>query len=157
MKMETATVISYTSLTTSTLTLVCDPTFNGPIKLDGVSYTTSGGIVIIPSVAAGAHTITKGNTTNLFYIKTEYTLSLDQNPIQQKLVLFPNPVTNTLNIAASDTEVIQKVAVYNLIGQQVKNILGDIRSIDMNDLINGTYFVKVQTDHGVFNGKIIKK
>jgi pectate lyase len=157
LKMETATTISYTTLTTSTLTLVCDPTFNGSIKLDGVSYTATGGIVIIPTVAAGAHTITKGNTANLYYIKTEYTLGLGENPIQQKLVLYPNPVTNTLNIAASDSEVIQKVAVYNIIGRQVKNSIGEIRSIDMSDLRSGTYFVKVQTNHGIFNGKIIKK
>ncbi|MCF6130105.1 T9SS type A sorting domain-containing protein [Flavobacterium sp. AS60] len=156
LKMETATNISYTTLTTSTLTLVCDTTFNGPIKLDGVSYTTSGGIVVIPSVAAGAHTITKGNTTNLYYIKTEYTLGLGENPNQQKLVLYPNPVTNTLNITTSDSEIIQNVAVYNLLGQQVKNSIGDIRSIDMGGLGKGTYFVKVQTDHGIFNGKIIK-
>ncbi|WP_140484927.1 T9SS type A sorting domain-containing protein [Flavobacterium sp. GSA192] len=72
LKMESATVISYTTTATSTLTLVFDSSFSGKVKLNNVSYTAVAGVVVIPSVAAGTNTILKGDTANLFYIKTVY-------------------------------------------------------------------------------------
>lgn len=157
MKVESATNVSYTTPDISTLTLVFDPSFSGTIKLDGVSYTASSGLVIIPSVPAGAHAITKGSVANLFYIKTEYTnLGIGENK-DQKITLHPNPVTNILNITTSPNSIIEKVEVYNLIGQSVKNIQSNIRTIDMSDLNSGTYFVKIYTNQGIIDKKIIKK
>ncbi|WNM17754.1 pectate lyase family protein [Flavobacterium capsici] len=158
MKVESATNVSYTTPDVSTLTLVFDPTFSGTIKLDNVSYTASNGVVIIPSVPAGAHAITKGSVANLFYIKTEYTaLGVGEINNSPKLTLYPNPVTNELNITTSNSSSIEKVAVYNLLGQLVKNANGDIRTIDMSDLNTGTYFVKVYTNQGIIDRKIIKR
>jgi pectate lyase len=157
LKIESATIISYTTPSTSTLTLVFDPTFTGRIKLDGVSYTAVAGVVVIENVSAGSHAITKDNTTNLYYIKTVYTnLGIGDNTIQ-KVTLYPNPVTNILNINTDSSSIIEKVVVYNLLGQLVKNTQGDSRSIDMSDLNSGTYLVKVYTNQGVLNSKIIKK
>ncbi|WP_299518759.1 pectate lyase, partial [uncultured Flavobacterium sp.] len=87
LKIETPTIISYTTFAESELTLVLDPNFNGTIKLDNVNYTASNGLVVIPSVPAGSHTITKGSVANLYYIKTAYTnLSLD-TPISKKDII----------------------------------------------------------------------
>lgn len=157
LKIESATIITYTTPAESTLTLVFDPTFSGTIKLNNVNYTAVSGVVIIPNVPAGVNTITKGSVANLFYIKTEYALGLDQNLNQQKVVLYPNPVTNELNITFSNSGVIERVAVYNLLGQLVKSAVGDIRTIDMSDLRSGSYFVKVHTNQGIIDRKIIKK
>lgn len=158
LKIESATNISYTTPQESTLTLVFDPTFAGTIKLNGTNYTVpAGGIISIPSVPAGLNTITKGGTTNLFYIKTAYVLAVPQNNAKSTLVLYPNPVTNELNIAVSNSEIIENVSIYNLTGQMVKNSKGDIKTIDMSDLSSGNYFVKVQTNTGVVNKKIIKR
>lgn len=157
LKMESATNISYTTPAESSLTLVMDPTFAGTIKLDGVAYTATAGIVNIPTVPVGTHAITKGTTTNLFYIKTVYNnLSSIQNTLEQKLVLYPNPVTNELNISL-DSERIESVAIYTVIGQLVKTIKDNSNHIDMNDLSNGNYLIKIQTNEGVFYRKIIKK
>ncbi len=158
LKIESATIITYTTPAVSTLTLVFDPTFNGTIKLNNVSYTATAGLVVIPNAPAGLNTITKGSVANLFYIKTEYALGLPQNANDQKLVLYPNPVTNELNISSlSNSIVIEKISVYNLIGQLVKNVEGNARSIDMSDLNTGSYLIKITTDEGVIDRKIIKK
>lgn len=158
LKIESATQIAYTTPQESTLTLVFDPSFAGIIKLNNVSYTVpSGGIISIPSVPAGLNTITKGGTTNLFYIKTAYALGTQQPTAKQSLVLYPNPVTNELNIAVSNSEIVENVAIYNLTGQLVKSLKGDIKTVDMSDLSSGNYFVKVQTNQGVMNKKIIKR
>lgn len=158
LKIESATVITYTTPAVSTLTLVFDPTFNGTIKLDGTNYTASAGVATIPSVAVGTHTITKGSTTNLFYIKTEYAaLSLPPSVNDRKFVLYPNPATNELNIASSNATRIEKVTIYSFTGQLVKSIEGDIRNIDISNLSGGIYLIKVQTDQGIIDRKIIKK
>ncbi len=75
LKIESATIITYTTPAISTLTLVFDPTFSGTIKLNNVSYTATAGVVVIPNVPAGLNTITKGTTTNLYYIKTAYPIT----------------------------------------------------------------------------------
>lgn len=157
LKIESATNISYTTPAVSTLTLVFDPTFTGTIKLNGVNKNVVAGLITIPDVQAGANIITKGGTTNLYYIKTEYALSVPQNATDKKLTLYPNPVTNELNIGASDSKIIEKVSVFNLIGQLVKSVDSNKRTIDMSDLSNGTYLVKVQTNEGIIDRKIIKR
>ena len=157
LKMESATNISYTTPAESSLTLVMDPTFVGTIKLDGVAYTATAGVVNIPSVPIGTHAITKGTTANLFYIKTVYNnLGLTQNRVGQKLVLYPNPVTNELHVSI-DSGLIESVAIYTVVGQLVKTIKGNSKTIDMSDLSNGSYLMKIQTNEGVIDRKIIKK
>ena len=157
LKIESATNISYTTSAISTLTLVFDPSFNGRIKLNGQNYTATAGIVVIESVPAGSHVITKGDTANLFYIKTQYALGVVEKNIYRDFILYPNPVTNTLNIQNLDTKTIEKVSIYNLIGQLVKTTEGSQKAIDVSDLSNGTYLVKVQTNEGIIDRKIIKQ
>jgi pectate lyase len=154
LKMETATTISYSTNSLSTLTLVLEPTYNGPIKLDGVAYTASSGIVVIPSVPVGNHSITKGNSTNLYYIKTVFSPLGNQQNTFAKAILYPNPVTNYLNIISNST--IDKVLIYNLNGKLVKDIEGDIKSIDMNNLTKGNYLIQIISNGTIVTKKIIK-
>jgi len=157
LKIESATSIAYTTPAVSTLILVFDPTFSGTIKLNGVNYTASAGLVTIPSVPAGLNTITKGGTTNLYYIKTEYALGVNQPKNEdQKLILYPNPATSELNIAPLNSR-IEKVSIYSFTGQLVKSVEGNIAKIDISNLSSGIYLIKVQTDQGVLDRKIIKK
>ena len=153
LKMETATTVTYTTTQPSTLTLVfVEPA--GTAKIDGTNYTATAGIITIP-IAAGNHTIAKKDTANLFYIKTAYsTLGLEVIDGSPKLTLFPNPVTNQLNITSEN---IQKVEIYNISGTLLKTIEKDPESIDVSHFSTGNYIVKVTTDKGVFSKKIIKK
>lgn len=167
LKIETATRISYTTTAASTLTLVFNTGFTGKIKLtlgtditvtaNTTSYTAVNGIVTIPNIPAGTYTISKGDTTDLYYIKTSYaTLGLGNNVQSPKLNLYPNPVANNLYLSSSDQK-IENVAIYNLTGALVKTISNEVKSIDVSDLTSGNYLVKVTTDNGSFTQKIIKK
>lgn len=160
LKIESATVVSYTTMAESELTLVLDPNFNGTIKLDNINYTATAGLVTIPSVQPGNHTITKGSVANLYYIKTAYTnLSLD-NPISKKdIIVYPNPVTNDLNISIANYIAVEQISIYSLVGQLVRSIDSgsNIQTINMSDLTNGVYIVKIKTNQGVIDQKIIKK
>ena len=157
LKIESATNISYTTPTLSTLTLVLDPTFNGTIKLDNVSYTASSGLVIIPSIPAGNHAITKGSVANLYYIKTEYeTLSTSSFEIMD-LILFPNPVSHELRILNSKQYTIEKLSIYTISGKLIQDYKDDATSIDMSSFSTGIYLIKIVTSQGVINKKIIKE
>jgi pectate lyase len=157
LKMESATTITYTTTAPSTLTLVFDPTFVKTVKLNGVSYTAVNGLVIIPSIPAGTNTILKGDTTNLFYIKTSYatTLGLTKNEVDASIRLYPNPVTNHLTISSNSR--VENVAIYNMVGELIKHISKDFESVDMSDLSSGSYLFKVNTDQGTISKIILKK
>ncbi|MGQ7945416.1 pectate lyase family protein [Flavobacterium sp. WC2509] len=159
LKIESATTITYTTAAVSTLTLVFDPTFVGKIKLNGVSSAAAvGGIITISNVAAGTNVISKGDTANLFYIKTAYaTLGLNDNTAQgPKLTLYPNPVTDQLYFSNTDQR-IENVTIYNLLGSIVKTTSNVSESVDVSNLKTGSYLVKVTTDQGSTTQKIIKK
>jgi pectate lyase len=157
LKMETSTSITYTTTSESTLTLVFDNTFAGKVKVNGVNYTAVAGIVTI-SVPAGNNTITKGDTTNLFYISTEYktTLRIDENILPTQLMLYPNPVNDYLRISNPNQNV-EKVTIYNMNGSIVKTTGKNIETIDMSHLSPGNYLLKLQTGEGTLNQIIIKK
>jgi pectate lyase len=70
LKVESSTSIGFTTTGTRTLTLVFNSADGTKVKIDGTSYAMTNGIVTV-SLSAGAHTITKDNTTNLYYIKVE--------------------------------------------------------------------------------------
>ncbi|MEN2486281.1 T9SS type A sorting domain-containing protein [Flavobacterium sp. B11] len=163
LKIESSTSITYTTASASTLTLVFDSTFTGSIKVDNVSYTASAGIVTV-SVAAGSHSITKNSVANLFYISTVYgggtlkTAAVADSAItteSTKIVLYPNPVSNTLYLSDPEQKV-QKVLIYNISGNLVINS-GNSQSIDTSSLIPGTYLAKIYTVDGSFNQTLIKK
>ncbi|QLC66646.1 T9SS type A sorting domain-containing protein [Flavobacterium sp. LPB0248] len=163
LKIESSTSITYTTASASTLTLVFDSAFAGSIKVDNVSYTASAGIVTV-SVAAGSHSITKNSVANLFYISTVYgggtlkTAAVADSAItteSTKIVLYPNPVSNTLYLSDPEQKV-QKVLIYNISGNLVINS-GNSQSIDTSSLIPGTYLAKIYTVDGSFNQTLIKK
>ncbi|MCY1367167.1 hypothetical protein D9M69_540900 [compost metagenome] len=76
---------------------------------------------------------------------------------QDKVKLFPNPVTNVLNI--SGLKEVSNVAIYNLLGQEVMrkmDIDGD-KQVDVSSLSPGTYLVKINTNSKTETYKIIKQ
>ena len=164
LKIESSTSISYTTTSPSTLTLVFDSNFTGTIKVNNVSYTASAGIVTA-SIPAGSNTITKGSVANLFYIGTHYTggtarmaqtAEVVAEPTTANMILYPNPVADVLYLSKS-TETVEKVQVYNMVGTLVKSGGKNTESIDLSNLIQGTYLVKVYTNDGSFNQTILKK
>ncbi|WP_099468051.1 right-handed parallel beta-helix repeat-containing protein [Konateibacter massiliensis] len=67
LKIETSTNISFTTSKEAALTLVFNEDCNKKIKIDGTSYSISNGI-LETTLSAGAHTIAKEDSINLYYI-----------------------------------------------------------------------------------------
>ena len=76
-----------------------------------------------------------------------------ENASSVNVALYPNPTSSILHISA---EGIQEVSVLDINGRTVMTEQ-HVNSIDMTDLANGVYFVRVITNEGVATQKIVKK
>ena len=161
LKIESSTSITFTTTQASTLTLVFVESA-ATIKVDNVDRTASGGIVTV-SLAAGSHTITKKDTSNLFYMSTSYnsgTLRIAKTeevsePADAKIFLYPNPVSGTLYVSDPNQK-IEKVLIYNISGLLVKTIQKGTESLHINELPTGTYLAKIFTAGGTANQTLLK-
>lgn len=70
-----------------------------------------------------------------------------------ELLIYPNPAKTTVNISAFSN--IQRVEVYNLVGQLVvsQNFNAELVNINVADLNNGLYIAKVITTEGTMTQK----
>jgi uncharacterized protein YuzB (UPF0349 family) len=82
-------------------------------------------------------------------------LGLEEASIKD-VVLYPNPVKNTLQINSYDV-VITNVAIYNFMGKKVLNKKDSNAQIDLSNLSTGLYLVKIQTGKGELIKKVIKE
>ena len=72
------------------------------------------------------------------------------------VTIFPNPAKNTLTLA-SEIEGIQEVQIVNSLGQIVKEFSFESNvTIDVKDLSNGIYFVKILGNNPVTNKVVVK-
>jgi hypothetical protein len=74
-----------------------------------------------------------------------------------KVVMYPNPIKNSLTIEANSS--IEKVSVFNVLGQEVLTTSPKANSatLQTNNLQKGVYIVKTVIDGKVNNSKIIKE
>lgn len=97
--------------------------------------------------------------SNLFFEYSSFStneavLSSDDNTFQN-MVVFPNPVSEVLNIdgVVSDDNII----LQNVAGKGVKNLNSEKNSWDISSLAEGIYFIRIERKGRVELRKIIKK
>ncbi len=74
-----------------------------------------------------------------------------------EITLFPNPVKNELNYSFEKTISIEKINIYNTLGQLVKQFIGNQNSIDLSDLNTGYYHIEFISEEGKLTKKFIKE
>ena len=83
------------------------------------------------------------------------TLSVDNFEIES-IVISPNPVQNILNIETQET--IKEVCVYNLLGEKVSVNQISTVSLDVSNLSQGMYVIKVIGENDrILSSKFIKE
>lgn len=70
--------------------------------------------------------------------------------------IYPNPISNELNLNSIHDYNIQESSIFDITGKQVL-INNDQKSTDVSKLNPGLYFIKIQTDQGEFSTKFIKE
>ena len=80
--------------------------------------------------------------------------SVDENSLFN-VMLYPNPTSGKLNIEAEE---MISVSVYDLVGQCVMQMTADDNqtAIDMSQLQNSIYFIKVNTAKGSAVQRVVK-
>lgn len=72
------------------------------------------------------------------------------------VILYPNPVTDVLNVKLEQANEIVDCSIYNLLGQLVFSRVGNHTQIDTRSLDGGIYAISITTTAGVKSGKFVK-
>lgn len=72
-----------------------------------------------------------------------------------KVAVYPNPTTEVLNIATAKK--VSSVEIYDMLGRKVKDAAVANGQVNVKDLTNGSYILKVNTAEGSTSHKFIKK
>jgi len=103
--------------------------------------------------------VTNLNTNCYTQDEAEVVLLLNSNNFEKNadLKIFPNPVTDILNI--ENEFQINSIKVYNQLGQMIfgKEINNNTTQLDLSVINSGIYNVLIETEKGTVNHKIVKK
>jgi hypothetical protein len=142
-------------------------TTNGPgwqtITIDfGTNLGTYPTVALFPDSAGnGYYNGTDGenyNTGTYLIDDFKFASSLSTSKFDKaSLKMYPNPVKNKLNIEANGS--IQKVSVYNVLGQEVMSVSpkSNTTSLQTNQLKIGIYIVKIDIDGVIRTSKFLKE
>lgn len=116
----------------------------------GLSLSSNGNIL-----AGGAYESGSFTDNHQGYLKI-YNLAsiLDSDGfVYENFKLYPNPSNGIINISLENNLQLEKVSVYNQLGQLVKTAVTNV--INTTELAQGTYYVEVVTNQGKATKKII--
>lgn len=87
-------------------------------------------------------------------------LAVRDNPTtDHKVTIYPNPASEAIHITAD--RALKSVEISDLQGRVIKTVqngsYSETVSVSVNDLVSGTYIVKIATEKGLLTKKIIKK
>lgn len=133
--------------------------FESPFQGNGATFSHTFTVVGTNDYICEPHS---GNMFGTITVVPDGTLSNgDFLMNNDDLVLFPNPVENTLNVSFNVNiagEV--KITLYNALGQQIKTYDDNLNSnleLDMVDLTTGIYFLKIENSSSSVTKRFIKK
>jgi hypothetical protein len=92
--------------------------------------------------------------TNNYTTTIQNDLGTNQLDIN-KLTIFPNPVKDILHFKTSEKVV--KIEVYDLAGRILCSQAVNENKVDVTNLRTGNYIVKIHTENGIINSKIVKE
>jgi hypothetical protein len=72
-----------------------------------------------------------------------------------KLTVFPNPVSDVLNIQTD--EIIKQIFVLDVNGKVMMQLHGDRKTIDLQSISAGSYILRIHTETGIIPVRIIKQ
>lgn len=118
--------------------------FGGSVSLSG-----SGDKLIVGATTLFTSTSKKGyaKVYDLSGVLSSYKFS------KVSFVIYPNPAMDVVNIELQDGVLLERVTIYNNIGQKIKTI--NQNTIDVSTLAKGLYFVEVTTNQGKASKKVI--
>ncbi len=85
-----------------------------------------------------------------------YNFTLDSKTFtSDKVQLYPNPCSSKISLSSKSA--INKVEIYNFLGQNCKSVYNNFETIDVSELKSGVYVIKIYDENGMISKKIIKE
>ncbi len=81
-------------------------------------------------------------------------LSVSEVVLDSLVAIYPNPVSEILNLSVYEGLLFKKATLYSALGQKV--LASPEKSIDVSSLSEGIYFLEITTDKGNLSKKIVK-
>jgi len=139
---ETAVSIRLNGINGETKYLILNNISNNQTFIEEVSFTIAS-LEFDPNLDL----ISRNNTV---------TLSTENQIIDKSTItIYPNPINDILEIFPSKTLIVKKTTIFNVLGK--KMLETSKLSVNLKEFSSGIYFVKIQTNKGNFDRKIIKK
>jgi hypothetical protein len=82
-------------------------------------------------------------------------LAISDIELNEAIAVYPNPVSELLRVNVSERIVLERIAVFSILGQQLINTKNGI--VDFSGLSRGVYFVEVWTNQGLITKKVAKR
>jgi hypothetical protein len=90
-----------------------------------------------------------------YYSNYSNPLNINDAKVSESIKLYPNPVHEVLTI---NSEIpLNRVEIYSLLGKKVTEVKSHFDAIQVNNLSNGIYILKIDSDKGSATRKLIKK
>ena len=93
--------------------------------------------------------------TNNFTTTIQNTLGLQENDFTNDIIAYPNPLKSFVNFKTAHT--IIKIEVYDIAGRILSSNSISDNKIDLSDLKSGNYILRIFTEKGILNSKIVKE
>ncbi|WP_166426924.1 T9SS type A sorting domain-containing protein [Flavobacterium psychrotolerans] len=99
------------------------------------------------------------NTNAQIITFTDCLLTNESFSKNDKIVIFPNPTKEILNISIDDIPEIPSITIYNTLGQIIEIVphSQDLKSLDISLLKSGNYFIQIAYDKGIITKKFTKE
>jgi hypothetical protein len=120
--------------------LVLNNTVNGEVFIQPVNFSIAS-VVFDPD----KHLISKNNNISL---------ANEIFDLEKAISLYPNPATDLLHIQLPTSIILEKVTIFNNLGQVV--LENNAIDFSLSSISTGVYAVQLQTSEGIFHKKIIK-
>lgn len=128
---------------------------NSGQQMDFILQNTTNGQVFIENIPFQVASVTFNPNNDIISRNSTTTLGTTNFELSQDIKIYPNPVSQVLNLELPDGIVIEKTVFYNALGQIIKEAKNET-SWDVSGLPTGVNFIKVFTDSGVKQMKFIK-
>jgi len=87
-------------------------------------------------------------------VESDCLLAISESDLTTKIVLYPNPLSELLQIETSQEIELKEVAIYSIQGKKL--LVTSAATIDLSLFSGGVYFVTISTESGSITKKIIK-
>lgn len=74
----------------------------------------------------------------------------------QHIEIYPNPTSSLLHLKSQNTQIFE-IEIFNALGQSIKRFKNNFDTLNISELPNGMYILKLYTDLGIINKKIVKQ